>query len=174
MPDYIEVAKKLRNHSIVILRDYNLSKKERLKIGTNLRKVCTQKQHLFLVAEDLILARELNADGVHLPEKIAHHKLAKLGTSRNNILISSSAHSYKNFRRHYGHIDLFLVSQFFASSSHKNTRHIPFYYLLNMLSAFKRAAALGGVNKTTSKRIAKTHTKSFAMISGIYSFICIE
>lgn len=169
--DYIDVAKKLSNYSIIILRDYHLPEVERLKMGLKLREICKQKGHLFLVARDFRLAIKLKADGIHLPEKLAPQIIAKLGNHKNTFFISLATHtSPKNIKlRHIP--DIFLLSQIFPSISHVNTTNIPYYHLITKSFTFSNVAALGGVNITNYKRLSGASFTGWAMISGVHDFI---
>ena len=65
------VAKDAINAGIDMLqmREKNRSRKELLVLGTALASLCKKNSILFIVNDDPLLAKKLNADGVHLGQE---------------------------------------------------------------------------------------------------------
>ena len=51
------------------LRLKNLSLKKKIIIGKNVKKICKKYNIKFLINDDVLLAKYLNADGCHLGQK---------------------------------------------------------------------------------------------------------
>ena len=66
--DLTEVLK-LRKVSFFQLRLKNTSFKNKLLIGGKIKKICKDNNTKFIINDDVLLAKKLNADGCHLGQK---------------------------------------------------------------------------------------------------------
>lgn len=102
--------------SLVLIRDY--THPARAAYALALAKACRTRRLPFLVAGDALLARRLNAAGVHLPQHQAKEAL-KHRLAHPKWLITGSAHSVPELRRLAAlPVDAALYSPLFATASH--------------------------------------------------------
>lgn len=135
-----------------IFRHYGLPNREQL--GRELRQHCRQHRILFSVAGDTRLAARLRADGVHLPQGLAHHAIA--ARQRNhNWLITVSAHDQSSmFRAATSGADAILLSPVFATASHPDAKPLgPLHFALLARLVKIPVIALGGITAANARRI---------------------
>ncbi|MEM9179043.1 MAG: thiamine phosphate synthase [Pseudomonadota bacterium] len=151
VPDPIHAIRNLPRGSGVIYRHFGAE--NRLTVGADLQRVCSEMDHKFLVSADPQLALTINADGVHWPEVKLPSTRQWHGRFR---LQTASAHSGRAIRRAaQAGMDAVLFSAIFPSASpsagsplgaarlrfHKAQAKIPIY-------------ALGGLNARNAGRIS--------------------
>ena len=113
VPHPEEVIAQLPPHSYVIFRDYDI--KNRAEIAAYIQKICKKNNLLFGIANDENLARNLKADGLHLPE----YRLSEIPRLKNEFFISVSCHSEASLKEaHFLFPDIAFLSPVFATSSH--------------------------------------------------------
>lgn len=136
--------------------------------GTRLAKLARGGRLRLLVGADAGLACVLDAQGVHLPERLAHRARA-LKARRRDWIVTAAAHSLAAARRaRAAGADAVVVSAVFPSRS--PSAGAPLGIL--RLAAFVRAAglpvyALGGVNETTAARLKDLPLAGIAAVEGL-------
>lgn len=145
--------------SAVVLRHYG--RPERLALGRALARECRRRRLLFLVAADVRLAALLRADGLHLPEGLAHRRPWSKG------LLSVAAHSLPALRRARRlRADWATLSPVFPTASHPGAATLgPRRFAVLARAAGLPVLALGGVNARTVRLLSGA--SGVATVSGI-------
>ncbi len=166
LPDPEQAIGKLPAGSIVILRDYDHP--DRAALAKSLRKVSRQSGCWFLVAGDVTLARQVKADGVHLPEHMLSRKPLNL---KGFFLVSAACHNrLALWRAHQLGIDLAIVSPVFPTDSHPGAASLGMHRFARLIPGNSVAvAALGGVSLKTAGHLRALKLAAVAGISGIVS-----
>jgi thiamine-phosphate pyrophosphorylase len=149
--------------SLVILRDYHHP--ERAALAAALAELCRGWRLRFLVAGDARLARRVKADGVHLPEGLAH-ALPALRRRFPQGYFTVAAHGPAALRKaaRYG-ADIALLSPLFPTESHPGGRHLGVTRFRQMArKAPLPVAALGGIS---SQRLRPLRSLPIAGVAGI-------
>ena len=136
--------------------------------GRRLRAIARQRGLVFLVGADAGLAQALDADGVHLPERLAHTAGA-LKRARPGWRITAAAHGLPAIlKARRAGADAVVVSPAFPSRSPSaGTPLGP-----TRLAALVRAGgaptyALGGVNPRTARRLPMTQVIGIAAVEAL-------
>ena len=157
---------KLKKVSFFQLRLKNTSFKNKLYIGKKIKKICKKNNTKFLINDDVMLAKKLNADGCHLGQKdmkIIHaRKILKkkiIGiTCHNSIKLAISAIKNK--------ADYLAFGAFYPSK----TKSIRFKATLSLLKKISKITktpivAIGGINSDNYKKLL-LNKANFLAISG--------
>ncbi len=146
------------------LKKYSMSQK--LLIGKKIQKICKKKRIKFIVNDDPLLAKKLNADGCHLGQndmplkdarKIIGNKIIGV-TCHNSIQLAKKAikegADYLAFGAFYG-------------SNTKKTKFIASTKILNETKKFTKIplVAIGGINSKNYKNLL-LNKANFLAISG--------
>ena len=145
-------------------------KKETLKkkiiIGEKIKKICKKFNVKFLVNDDALIAKRLNADGCHLGQKDMNIKDAKkiLGkkiigiTCHNSISLAKKAIKAKADYIAFGA---------FNQSKTKRTKYVASVKILNKVKKFTKTpiVAIGGINAVNYKNLLLNNA-NFLAISG--------
>lgn len=169
LPDPLPAAARLPQGSAVILRHYEWSREDRRALAYRLRDLTRDRRLLLLVAADFDLARDVEADGVHLPEWQVRQ--AGAHPARCDGLVTAAVHSFPALRRAaaFG-ADAALVSPVFATVSHPDRRVLGPLRLGHWLRACDLPVyALGGVAARTAPRLAHLPLAGLAGIGGLSS-----
>lgn len=165
-----QIIENLPENSAVILRDYDHG--SRADLGEALAYICKQKNIKFLVAKDLMLALQLGADGLHLPEFMMD-QLEHIKKENPSLLITVSCHSKKAaIRAKEGGADAILLAPVFATKSHPETLNITGLVLgaagiIDICAEIRIPVyALGGVNMDTASNLMHTGVAGIAAIRG--------
>ena len=163
--DLIEVLKS-RKVSFFQLRLKNMSFKKKLAIGKKIKIICKKYKTKFLINDDVMLAKKLNADGCHLGQKdmkiIKARKIIKkkiIGiTCHNSIKLAKSAIKNKAD---------YLAFGAFNFSKTKRTRYKANLNLLKKIKNITKTpiVAIGGINSENYKKLL-LNKANFLAISG--------
>ena len=162
-----EIAPKLPAGSAVLLRHYNSP--QRKDLAHMLRSICQTHTLLLIIADDMQLASEVKADGLHLPEY-------RLMSSTTDILrwhrtgqgiLTGAIHSPRALRQAQKlGVDAAFLSPVFNSASHPNRQPLG---LMRFTKLCRYAAipvyALGGIDEITAKRMIGSGAAGIAAIS---------
>jgi len=163
--DPFAMAANLQQGDIVILRDYELEPQKRHNLALALRKLTRQKGLIFLVAKTPELAKQVNADGIHLPEFMIS-SARQIRAKHPNWLISCASHNFRaSVRAKNASADIILISPVFASPSDPKKKPLGIYKAKNMALRGIFCACLGGVNKKTTKKIKNNIFQGLAGVS---------
>ena len=116
---YKDLSELLKSKKISFfqLRLKNLSFKKRLFIGKKIKKICKKYKTKFIINDDVLLAKKLNADGCHLGQKdtkilnarkIMKNKIIGI-TCHNSIKLAKTAIKNKADYLAFGAFNLSLI-----------------------------------------------------------------
>ncbi len=152
------------------LRIKNNSFKKKMEIGKKIKPICKKYNVKFLINDDPILAKKLNADGCHLGQKdidiISARKI--LGkkiigiTCHNSISLAKKA--LKN------NADYLAFGAFFPTS----TKKVKFKANISVIKKIKRLTnkpiiAIGGINNKNYKKLLLNNVNFLAISSYIFN-----
>ena len=163
-PDAEAVAATLPRGSAVVLRAFGAADAEAQ--GRRLKAIANARGLKLLVGADVRLAARLGADGVHLPERLAH--LARR-IRRPGWTITCAAHSLAAARRARAvGADAAVVSAVFPSASASAGAPIGPLRLARLVrEAGLPVYALGGVDNETARRLKGAGLVGLAAVSGL-------
>lgn len=136
--------------------------------GRRLRSIARRRGLVFLVGADARLARALKADGVHLPERLAHTAGAvKRGTPRWRV--TAAAHGLPAIlaARRAG-AEAVVLSPAFPSHSPSAGKPLgPARVAALVRAGGAPTYALGGINPRTAKRLPMTQVIGIAAVEAL-------
>jgi thiamine-phosphate pyrophosphorylase len=168
IPDPVTIAAALPRGSGVIYRAFGAADAE--TIGRELRRVTRKAEVLLLVGADAGLARTIEADGVHLPERLAH-RAKRLRQARADWLITVAAHdraALERARRFAAHAAV--VSAVFPSRSPSAGGALGVIRFETLVrSAGLPVIALGGIGARTAVRLGGSACSGLAAVEAFAS-----
>lgn len=162
-PDPVSIAQGLPRGSGIIYRHFGRPDAE--ATATKLAEIARARQHTLLIGAGSLLASEVGAAGVHLPERMIG-EVRRVGARYPGWIVTVAAHSPRAVWRAYaGGADAVLLSTAFPSRS--PSAGAPLGPV--RLAAIAHAAplpvfALGGVNSATAPRLLDTGVAGFAAV----------
>jgi len=131
-----------------------------------LKAIARARGLTLLIGADARLAAQVGADGVHLPERLAHRARAM---RRPGWLVTSAAHSLTAARRAgAAGCDAAVVSAVFPSASPSAGQAIgPLRVALLARRAGLPVYALGGINDRTARRLKDAGLVGLAAVEGL-------
>ena len=148
------------------LRLKGYSQKKKMIIGKKIKNICKKYKVKFIINDNPLLARKLDADGCHLGQKDMNINIAKniLGkkiigvTCHNSINLAKKAIKAKADYIAFGA---------FNQSKTKKTKHVASVKILNKVKKFTKipTVAIGGINTDNYKNLLLNNA-NFLAISG--------
>ncbi len=158
------MAARLPKGAAVVYRAFGAADAE--VMARRLRAVTRTRGVRLLIGADASLAARVKADGVHLPERLAHCVL-RLKRRRPGWLISVAAHDHAAIRRGRG-ADAIVLSAVFPSRSPSAGPALgPLRFAQLVRASRAPIVALGGVNKKNAPRLIGTGAAGLAAIDGL-------
>ena len=150
------------------LKKYTL--KEKIFIGKRIKKICEEKKVKFIVNDDPLLTKKLNADGCHLGQKDMNIKEARkiigdkiIGiTCHNSIKFAKIAIKNK--------ADYLAFGAFYPSKT-KKTRFKATSKILNEINKITNIpiVAIGGINSNNYKNLLLNKANFLAISSYVWN-----
>ncbi|QUD90841.1 thiamine phosphate synthase [Phenylobacterium montanum] len=165
-PDPVATVAQLPRGSAVIFRAFGAT--DAVELGRALRQATRKAGVLLLAGADSALARRIGADGIHLPERLAH-RAGQLRRARPGSLVTAAAHDAAAIRKaRRAGAQAVLVSPVFPSRSPSAGRPLG----VLRFQALARGAgvpvvALGGINSRTARRLKGTCAAGLAAVEGV-------
>jgi thiamine-phosphate pyrophosphorylase len=165
-PDPEAVARTLPRGAAIVFRAFGAA--DAHARGLRLRRIADQRGLKLLVGADDRLAQAVRADGVHLPERLAH-QARRLKAAHPRWIVTTAAHSSLAARRGLAAgADAVVVSAVFASNSASAAKAIgPIRLALLMRAAGGPVYALGGINNKTARLLKSTGLVGLAAVDGL-------
>lgn len=154
---------------IVQYREKNLSKERIIEEAIKIKKICRKNNVLFLINDYVDIAKEVDADGVHLGlEDMPYEKARKL--LGNEKIIGMTAHNVEEaitFEKLGA--DYLGVSPIFITTTKKDAgKPIGVKFLKEIKNNVKiPCVAIGGINEENMEKVIKEGADAVAMISAI-------
>lgn len=162
-PDPEAIAERLPPGSAIVYRAFGAS--DALERATRLKQVALRRGLKLIIGRDVALARRVSADGVHLPEALAHRAMA-VRRMNPGWLVTSAAHSFAAAR--LSRADAVVMSVAFPSRSASAGLAIGPIRLSRLIRGSARAVyALGGINDATAPRLLATGAIGIAGVDGL-------
>ena len=132
-----------------------------------LRRIARARGLKLLIGADAALARAVGADGVHLPERLAH-RARRLKAAHPCWIVTAAAHSTRAARHALAAgADAVVVSAIFRSNSPSAGPAIgPIRLALMVRAARGPVYALGGLNNKTARRLRDAGLVGLAAVEG--------
>jgi len=148
------------------LRLKNKSVKKKIFIGKKIKKICKKYQVKFLINDDPIVAKKINADGCHLGQKDMNiFKARKI--LKNKIIGVTCHNSIILARKAIGAGANYLAFGAFYSSKTKKTKYKASLKILRLVKKLTNTpvVAIGGIKNTNYKKLL-LNKANFLAISG--------
>ena len=162
---------KIPNGAAILLRSYKI--KGRKKIAKQLLKFCKIKKLKLLISEDIKLARDINADGVHFPtymvkKDIINWSLINKIKIKKNLIITTAIHNSKELENaQLFDFDAGLLSPVFPSKGHPNGKSLGIRKFSKLVDKSDLPIyALGGINAKNIKSLFQTDIIGYAFQRG--------
>lgn len=165
-PDPEQIAARLPTGSAIVFRPFGAPDAQAR--GRRLAAIARRRGLVLLAGADPRLARSIGADGVHLPERLAHRASA-LRRRHPGWIVTAAAHSLPAARRGLaGGADAVVLSPVFPSRSPSAGRPIGAMRLSRWVRAGASPAyALGGVSARTAVRLLDTGVIGLAAVDAL-------
>ncbi len=174
---WYQVEQALRGGTALVqYRDKSSATVQRFSDAQVLRDLCRQYSALFLVNDDVVLAKQVQADGVHIGRDDAGLRAARayLGAG---FLIGTSCYNQLNFAlaSQAQGADYIAFGSFFASSTKPLAQRAD----INLLQQAKQQlsipiCAIGGISLDTAPRLISAGADMLAVISDLFSSADIQ
>lgn len=162
-PDPEAIAAGLPPGSAIVFRHFGAPDAE--VRARRLKAIARERRLLLLIGRDETLARRVGADGVHLPERLAH-RAGPLKRARPQWVVTSAAHSLAAALR--SPADAVVISPAFPSRSPSAGKALGPVRLARLVGAASRPAyALGGVDNKTARRLLDAGLVGLAAVDGL-------
>ena len=148
------------------LRLKNTNDKKKILIGKKVKKICKKYNVKFLINDDPVLSKKLNADGCHLGQK--DMKISEARKIQKNKIIGITCHNSIKLAKIAikNKADYLAIGAFHASK----TKKVIYKAKINILNSIKKISkipivAIGGINSTNYKKLL-LNKANFLAISG--------
>ena len=165
-PEPEAAAERLPRGGAIVFRAFGAPDAE--GVARRLRAIARRRGLKLLIGADARLAARVGADGVHLPERLAHRAL-RIKASRPGWIVTAAAHGLAAARRaaRFG-ADAVVVSPVFPSRSPSAGRPLG----VRRLAGIARRAglpvyALGGVTHETARGLLGAGVVGIAAVEGL-------
>lgn len=159
-PNALAVARRLPRGAAIVLRTFGAADAEAQ--ARALKAIARARGLKLLIGQDAALARRVGADGVHLPERLAH-QAGPLKQAQPRWIVTAAAHSRRAVLA--AAADAVVISPVFPSRS--PSAGAPLGPLrLAELARGRTAYALGGVNNKTARRLLDAGLIGLAAVEG--------
>jgi thiamine-phosphate pyrophosphorylase len=161
-PDPERIAARLPRGAGIVYRHFGAAGAE--ACARRLKAIARARRLTLLIGQDAALAERVGADGVHLPERLAH-RAAALKRRHPGWIVTSAAHSAPAARGGGG--DAVVISPVFASNSPSAGAALGPIRLAALVRAGGRAAyGLGGIDNKTARRLLDAGLVGLAAVDG--------
>ncbi|MBT8388057.1 MAG: thiamine phosphate synthase [Altererythrobacter sp.] len=143
-----EALVRLPRGSGFVYRHYHLSDSDRLSRFQDLKRLCRALQHVLILADSALTAREWGADGVYGAPRALY-------PTRNDMLTIATAHDLKEIgHANRAKADAVMLSPVFATNSHPDADFLGPNRFRNLARhAEMPVIALGGMDQQTADRL---------------------
>lgn len=156
---------------ILQYRDKINSQQDRFKIAQQLRTLTANNECLLIINDEVSLAQEINADGVHLGKEDTSIEQARNLLGSDKII---GASCYAHFANAYPAIsasaDYIAFGSFFPSSTKPNAPQANIDLITQAKQLFDTpVCAIGGITPQNASKLLDTGADMIAVISAIFN-----
>ena len=166
--DLIKIFK-LKKTSFFQLRLKKESFKNQIYIGKKIKKICKKHKVKFLINDNPVVAKKVNADGCHLGQK--DMKILNAKKILKNKIIGVTCHNSINLaKKAVSNGASYLAFGAFYSSKTKKTKHKASLKLLSLAKKLTNTpiVAIGGIKDTNYKKLLLNKANFLAISSYIW------
>ena len=152
------------------LRLKNTKDKKKILIGKKVKKICKKYNVKFLINDDPVLSKKLNADGCHLGQK--DMKISEARKIQKNKIIGITCHNSIKLAKIAikNKADYLAIGAFHASK----TKKVIYKAKINILNSIKKISkipivAIGGINSNNYKKLLLNKANFLAMSGYIWN-----
>ena len=169
---YIELDQVLSSKKVSFfqLRLKKVKKKNKLFIGKKIKKICKKYKVKFLINDDPILAKKINADGCHLGQKDMN--ILKARKILKNKIIGITCHNSINLaKKAIKDGANYLAFGSFYSSKTKKIKYRASLRILNLAKKITNTpiVAIGGIKQSNYKKLLLNKANFLAISSYIWN-----
>lgn len=162
-PDPEAIAAGLPVGTAIVFRHFGAP--DALARALRLQRIARARGLKLLVGRDIGLATRIGADGVHLPEALAH-RASPIRRAHPGWIVTSAAHSLAAARA--SRADAVVLSVAFPSNSASAGKALgPIRLAMRVRVAGRPAYALGGLNNKTARRLLDAGLIGLAAVEGL-------
>jgi thiamine-phosphate pyrophosphorylase len=161
--DQVLKSKKVSFFQLRLKKETN---KNKISIGKKIKKICKKNKVKFLINDDPLLAKKINADGCHLGQKDMH--ILKARKILKNKIIGITCHNSINLaKKAIKKGANYLAFGAFYSSQTKKIKYKTNLKILNLAKKITNTpiVAIGGINLSNYKKLL-LNKANFLAISG--------
>ena len=162
----LKLVLKTNKVSFFQLRLKNYSLKQKILIGKKIKNICKKYNVKYLINDEPLLAKKLDADGCHLGQKDMNIKEAKKILGKK--IIGITCHNSMNLAKKAVKAKAdYIAFGAFNQSKTKKTKHVASVKILNKVKKFTKTptVAIGGINAVNYKNLLLNNA-NFLAISG--------
>ncbi len=165
----LKIVLKLRKVSFFQLRLKNYSSKKKIVIGKKIQQICKKNNVKFLVNDDPIIAKRLNADGCHLGQKDMSINEAKKILKKK--IIGITCHSSLSLAKKA--IDNGASYIAFGAFNSSKTKKVKYRANINILNKARKLTkipivAIGGINYNNYKNLLLNNANLLAISAYVW------
>ncbi len=154
---------------IIQLREKKMSAREKLSLAAEIRKIADKYGTIFIVNDDILIAKISEADGVHLGQDDLSPEIAReiLGEKK---IIGLSTHNFEQYSKaQLIDVDYTAIGPIFATKTKDNPSPVVGITNLNHILSNKKkfTVAIGGINIDNILDLKKYPLDCLAIVSGI-------
>ena len=154
--------------TMVQLREKNMEYEELKKEAFEIKKMCMEYKVPFIINDNVRLALEINADGVHLGQSDMDIEEARRILGKDKIIGVTAKTVEQAITAMKQGADYLGSGAVFGSSTKKDAVTMSFDMLENICRSVEiPVVAIGGINLSNVSKLAGTGIKGVAVISGI-------
>jgi thiamine-phosphate pyrophosphorylase len=163
-PDPLNVVRRLPKGAVVVYRAFGAADAE--ATAAALRRITRARGLRLLIGADEGLAARVRADGVHLPERLAH-RIVPAKRGHPGWLVSVAAHSAVAIGK-ARRADAVVISAVFPSRSASAGVALGVLRFARLArTSWAPVIALGGINRKNAPRLLSTGAAGLAAIDGL-------
>lgn len=168
-PDPKQYLTQLPPGSGVLLRHYSYPKRKELALS--LRSLCHRLSLKLIIADDLQMAIDVRADGLHLPEyrlKLPSNDILKWRRTNQVILTAATHSSHTAVKAGRLKVDAAFLSPIFRSASHPEAKPLGLMRFMRICNTTSFPIyALGGINDQSAKNLPGCGAAGIAAIGAV-------
>lgn len=157
------------------LREKHLEKEQFLKEAIEIKELCKKNNILFIINDNVEIAIECGADGVHVGQGDMNAREARKRIG-NNMILGVSAHNVEEaIEAEKNSADYLGAGAVFSTSTKANTSALSYNTLKQICNSVSiPVVAIGGINKKNIYSLEGSNISGIAVISSIFSCNDIE